>query len=173
MIRGMRKIRSPMNSSTPASAACGTCARSRAPKAMSPRTRAAATRPAIWERPPVSVDDRGAGRAGVDREGAAEAGEDAAGADPDEIAVDAGCLAGLGGEGARRRGGLQHDDERHDERQRHDMEELVERHPGQREARQTGGNRAENADAVALEPEQQDGGGGDDQGRSMRRECGR
>ena len=114
---------------------------------------------------------RGARRAGVDRKRADQSRQDAADTDADEVAVDIRRLVGAGRKGSRGRRRLHHHHDRDDETERHQARQPAGRDVRHRQRRQRGGDRAENADAAALEPEQRHAPRSPAQGRSRRREC--
>ena len=97
-------------------------------------------------------DDRaGPGRAGVDREGADQPRHDAAGTDAHEVAPGVDVVAALIGEGARRGGGLGHDDERDDGRERRQVAHRGPRQAGEPEVGGASVDGAEHGDAVRLQ----------------------
>ena len=165
-----RTIRCATNSSTPASAACGTWASRPAPNAES-----ASASPAQIERAELRDaagfgDDRRARRAGVERKGADQSGQQAGRADPDEIAVDVGparrIAAKLRVVAAVCTMTIERDDAAPAARVAADRRAT----PPARQLRRRARHRAERRDAMRLQPERGDQRGGEPQARSARRE---
>ena len=100
---------------------------------------------------------RRARRAGIDGKRADQARQDTADADADEIAVDIRRLVGIGRKGPRRRRRLHHNDNRNDQTERHQARQVSGRDDRDRKRRHPDRDRAENADAPALKPEQHHG----------------
>jgi hypothetical protein len=65
--------------------------------------------------------DRRGRRTGVDGKSAGETGQQIRGAAADEVAIDVGAEIGIRDETARRSGGLHHDDDADDQRERRDL----------------------------------------------------
>src|SRR5262249_24376363 len=89
--------------------------------------------------------------AGIDREGAEQGGSEIASTDAEKVAIDVGFPLGRIPKGMAHRRGLYHDDERNDQRERHELPYVAKGRQGK--ARHALRQASDNGDAAAFEAE--------------------